>query len=191
MDDLAFVQRLSSADSEAVEAFETRFKGMLIHAFGRAVSKWRPERPVHADDYVQDFIGHLFSDQGRRLRTYSGRSRFSSWLYTVALRYFQRALSKLAHDRRGNSDLVDASDPNERSPEEQAIRSEELAHIRGVVHALPAEEQLLIQLFFVDGLNATEVARTLGSGTSAVRMRKKRILEKLRHTLLTQDGDSV
>ena len=138
---------------------------------------------MRADDFVQDFIGHLFSDGGRRLRTFSGRARFTSWLYTVALRYFQRALSQMAHDKRSEVSLESAVGTDHGTPEDHAIIAAEAALIRSLVGTLSMEEQLLIQLFFIDGLNATEVARTLNSGTSAVRMRKKRILEKLRLAL--------
>ena len=66
------------------------------------------------------------------------------------------------------------------SPEALTAAAEEALRIRLAVHRLPATDQLYIRLFFVEGLNASEVATTLGKGTSAIRMRKMRILEKLR-----------
>jgi len=188
LDDREFVQQLSMGDPRALRAFESRCRGLLMHAFGRAVARWKPERPVHADDYVQDFVGHLFSDGGRRLRTYSGRARFTSWLYTVALRYFQRALSQTRQDRRTVADHSSVQRIETHTPEDDAILAEDIQHLHTSLGTLSAEEQLLIKLFFIDGLNATEVSAAMGYGTSAVRMRKKRILNRLREALQDTHG---
>ena len=139
--------------------------------------------PIEADDYVQDFVGFLFSDGGRRLRTFSGKASFGAWLYTVALRYFQRALSKRARDRRSDAVLTALPDRNQRSPETAAFAAVEADRLRDAVQGLPQQDQLYVRLFFVEGLNASEVARTVGKQASAVRMRKMRILERLRRIL--------
>ena len=52
--------------------------------------------------------------------------------------------------------------------------------LRAVVGQLPELDRLYVRLFYVDGLNASEVARTLGKRPSAVRMHKMRLLERLR-----------
>lgn len=180
--DLRFARALADGDGATVIAFEGRYRRVVRHAFMTARKRWRPEVPIEVDDYVQDFIGFLFSDGGRRLRTYSGRASFGSWLYTVALRFFQRALSRHAADRR--SDAVLAALPEQRrSPEQAALAGLEADRLREAVQRLPEQDQLYVRLFFVEGLNASEVARTLGKGASAVRMRKMRIIEKLRVAL--------
>ncbi len=182
-DGVDFARALSEGEAKAVLRFESRYRRVIRHAFGRAYARWRPEVPVEADDYVQDFIGFLFDDRGRRLRSFSGRARFSSWLYTVALRYFQRALSKLARDRRSNAVLSLLPDPSPNDPQRLAEMGQEHATLRQALGQLPEGDQLFVRLFYVERLNATEVARTLGKGTSAVRMRKMRILERLRELL--------
>ena len=83
--DVSYARRLSDGDAATVLDFERRYRRVIRHAFGRAYSRWRPDTPVESEDYVQDFVGFLFDDQGRRLRSFSGRASFGSWLYTVAL----------------------------------------------------------------------------------------------------------
>ena len=186
-EDLVFAQALADGDSMAVLEFDNRYRPIVRHAFGRAFGRWRPDRPVELEDFVQDFVGFLFEDSGRRLRSFSGRARFTTWLYTVALRYFQRALSRLAKDKRSDIVLTAIPDQTRHNPEIQLQVSEDARRIRRAVTSLPADDQLYVRLFFFDGLNATEVARTLGKGTSAVRMRKMRIVEKLRAVLEAGD----
>ncbi len=189
-DDLNFARQLSDGEPVAVLRFEARYRRVIHHAFGRACTRWRPEVPVEPEDYVQDFVGFLFEDAGRRLRSYAGRASFGSWLYTVALRYFQRALSRLAKDKRSGAVLTELPDRGDRNPEALAAAALEADRLRAAVAQLSPEEQLCVRLFFVEGLNASEVARTLGKGTSAIRMRKMRILERLRMLLETDEGPS-
>lgn len=181
-DDLAYARALADADDAAVRTFERRDRLVVRHALGRALRTWKPEAPVEPEDLVQDFVGFLFEDGGRRLRTYQGRSSFKSWLYTVAVRWFQRQLARRRADRRGEADLGLRPD-GRHTPEGAAMAAQSAAAVRTAVAALPPEDQLYVRLFFVEGLNATEVAQRLGKGKSAVRMRKMRIIERLRGLL--------
>lgn len=182
-DDLAFARALSDGEATAVLEFDSKYRPVIRHAFNKAFARWRPSQPVEADDYVQDCIGFLFDDQGRRLRTYSGRARFTTWLYTVALRYFQRQFSKLVRHRRGNVLLSLVPDPDTVTPEDHVAHVQATSMLKQAVAKLPEQEQLCLKLFYVDGLNATEVALATGQSKSAVRMRKMRILDKLRGLL--------
>lgn len=189
-DDVAFARALAAGDRRTLLLFESRYRPVVRHAFSVARRRWRPEMPVEADDYIQDLIGFLFSDGGHRLGTFEGRSSFGSWLYTVALRYFQRAFARQVQDRRTDTVLSALPDARQRTAEHAAIAAHEAQRLRAAVHALPAGDQLYVRLFFVEGQNASDVARTLGKGASAVRMRKMRILERLRD-LLTQEDDAL
>lgn len=183
-DDLDFARRLADGEADAVLGFEARYRPVVRHALATALRRWKPEAPVEPDDVVQDFVGFLLGDGGRRLRSYKGHAAFGSWLYTVALRFFQRAMARKARDRRADpAVLTRLPDTGRNNPEALAALAEESARVRTAVQGLSGAEQLYIRLFFVEGLNATEVARTLGKGASAVRMRKMRILEKLRMAL--------
>jgi RNA polymerase sigma factor (sigma-70 family) len=188
--ELAYAAALARGEGWAVRVFEVRYRSLVGHALGVALRRWRPEAPVHAEDYVQDFVGFLHLDTGARLRSYQGRSPFGAWLYTVALRYFQRRLSRLAGDRRGEAAVVHLTDGEANGAEAQLAAAQEAERLRTVVQGLSAEERLLVRLFYVEDLNAAEVARTLGKGPSAVRMKKMRLLARLRGLLgLPPDED--
>ncbi len=186
--DLAFAAALAAGDAEALRGFEGRYRGLAGHALGVALRRWRPESPVSPEDLLQDFVGFLFVDGGARLRSYQGRSPFGAWLYTVALRYFQRRLARLSGDRRGEVVLAHLPEREDRNPEHQVAAAQEAERVRVVVAGLSADERLLVRLFYVEDLNAQEVARTLGKGPSAIRMKKMRLLERLRGLLGLPDA---
>lgn len=179
-DESAFVLALAEGQHDAVLRFDRQYRRVIGHALGVALRRWRPEAPVEPDDYIQDFMGYLFLDQGKRLRSFEGRSAFASWLYTVALRHFQRAMSRLARDRRSDMVLTRLPEREERRPDHLAAVAADAERLRAVVRDLPERDRLYIRLFFVEGLNASEVARTLGKRPSAVRMHKMRLLERLK-----------
>lgn len=192
MEDLAFVLALARGDASAMHTFEVRHRPLVGHAFGVAQRRWRPESPVQSEDYVQDFVGALFIDHGKRLKSYAGRSAFGSWLYVVSLRYFQRRLSQLVGDRRGDEVLDGLPDLGAHGAEQSLLRAEQAERVRAAVSSLPAEDKLYVRLLFVEDLNANEVARTLGKGASAVRMKKMRLLDRLRVLLgEEEEGESA
>ena len=188
-DDLRFAHELAAGDARAVLAFEGRYRSVVRHALGTALRRWRPESPVEPEDFVQDFVGFLFGDGGRRLSSYAGRASFGAWLYTVALRYFQRALARNTRDRRGDLDAVIRRLPDQqgRDPEFAVMAAQQAERLRAAVRTLPPSDQLYVRLFFVEGLNAAEVARTLGKGGSGVRMRKMRILAQLKELVDSEE----
>lgn len=177
-----FARALARGEVEAVRAFETRHRPLVGHALGVALRRWRPESPVHPDDLAQDFVGFLFTDGGRRLQSFQGRSPFTAWLYTVALRYFQRRLARVAPDRRADVE-PEARAADDHDPERALLASEDAARVRAAVAELPPEDRLLLRLFYLEELNAAEVAAALGKGAGGVRMRKMRLLDRLRAVL--------
>jgi RNA polymerase sigma-70 factor (ECF subfamily) len=189
--DLEFARALAGGEPEALLAFEHRYRSVVRHALGTALRRWRPEAAYDPEDLVQDFVGFLFLDGGRRLRSYQGKASFGAWLYTVALRYFQRRMARQVRDKR-SPDVVLARLPDRdgRDPEFATIAAREAERVRAAVKSLPPQDRLFVRLFFVENLNAAEVARTLGKGPSAVRMRKMRLLERLR-ALLGESSDLV
>jgi RNA polymerase sigma factor (sigma-70 family) len=186
--DLDFARRLAGCDPEALLAFENRYRPVVRHALGTATRRWRPEAACDPEDLVQDFVGFLFLDGGRRLRSYQGKASFGAWLYTVALRYFQRRMARQSKDKRADVVLTRLPDRDGRDPEFAMIAARDAERVREAVRSLAPQDRLFVRLFFVEGLNAGEVARTLGKGASSVRMRKMRLLERLR-TLLHEPDD--
>lgn len=69
---------------------------------------------------------------------------------------------------------------DEASPEYLALRQEEYAHLHETLRQLPALQQEILKLRFVNNMRCTEVATRLGKSEEAVRMILSRTLNQLR-----------
>lgn len=71
-------------------------------------------------------------------------------------------------------------EPEEQTPEQVALRSEEYALLRDYLLHLPAQQQAVLRLRFADDLRSPEIARRLNKSEGSVRMLLARALNHLR-----------
>jgi RNA polymerase sigma-70 factor (ECF subfamily) len=144
---------------------------------------------------AEDLTQEVFVKVSRALPTFRGESSVSTWLYKIAT---NTALDKLRNKSfrpvRQDGPLVtlDSLDWNEKaalpgvgesSTEQQAIRGEVNACIRGVIDRLPENYKTPIVLSDIEGLDDKEVAKILGLSLRAAKMRLHRARERLRKEL--------
>ncbi|HLG61049.1 MAG TPA: RNA polymerase sigma factor [Ktedonosporobacter sp.] len=70
--------------------------------------------------------------------------------------------------------------PEEQTPEQVALRSEEYALLRDYLMHLPEQQQAVLRLRFADDLRSSEIARRLNKSEGSVRMLLSRALNHLR-----------
>jgi RNA polymerase sigma-70 factor, ECF subfamily len=91
-------------------------------------------------------------------------------------------LKRMRTERRGSAALArlgtDEIDPAADSLS-SLIADEQRQRLREAMAGLPENDRLLLQLFYVEGLGAEEVARRLSLTAVAVRVRKHRLIARL------------
>ena len=150
--------------------------------------------PDDADDVAQDVLVRLAT----RLDRYTGRSRFTTWLYQVtrnaALGFGRQIASTFRLARRA------AAQQTEWAVREDAVGRLQESQVRGIVMALfqelPVRQREVFHLAEVEGLTAVEVAERLGMNPVTVRghlFRARRNLRSrilARHPELAEDRES-
>jgi RNA polymerase sigma factor (sigma-70 family) len=161
-----------------------------------------------SNDAVMDRYAYVLEqlrrDDFRRLRRYAsdGRGKFTTWLVVVVRRLCldqerarygrPRGGSPEQHrQRRDLADLIGVEvDPEllpapTSSPEDDAVRGELHAELRGAVASLDPSERLLLRLRFQDEVPASEIARIYSlPNVFHVYRRLNRICDRLRQALL-------
>ena len=145
------------------------------------------------EDLQQSVMGAFFERGCRRLSLYEGRNRasFATFVRVCATR---QTLDHLRQRRRRptlvdegersdeRSETLEHADPGS-GPEETVAARERLLRLRTAVASLPAREQLLVRLHFVEGLEVAGVARALDITENATHVLKSRVRAKLRAAL--------
>ncbi len=172
-DDLA-VSRFLAGDVTGFEVIVRRYSGMVFGLAARLVG------PLDAEDVVQETFLRAF----RALESFRGESSLKTWLYAIALNRIRVRRGTLARLRSlfaaGGSGptpdfslLDNAADPD-RSPEENALLSDQRRHLRKAVLDLPEEFRMAVVLRDLEGLAYEEVASVLAVPVGTVRSRLAR-----------------
>lgn len=127
---------------------------------------------VHNAQEAEDLTHDIFLKLFLSLRKFSGKSTFSTWLYSLTynfcLNYIQRNKPALnSHtDIEGLSEIPDNDDS-----ELLQIREDRLEK---ALEGIPVEDKMILFMKFQDDMSITDIASALGIGESASKMRIKR-----------------
>lgn len=126
--------------------------------------------------WVEDVVQEVFVQLVRRGRSFSGRSRFSTWLYGVALNVCRNHLRReqrhrltaaIADPDRALAELPDTS----LDPLESLERDEREALLRRAVERLTPVHRTVLRLRDWEDLSYDEIARALDVPVGTVRSR--------------------
>jgi RNA polymerase sigma-70 factor (ECF subfamily) len=133
--------------------------------------------PDTADDIAQEVLIGL----ERRVQRFDGRSKFSTWLFTVTRNV--ALTQRKRHERRAellSQRIVDETESAQADPD--ASRLAELA--MRYFEALPGKQRLIFELCDIGGETPAEVARRLGMEQSTVRAHLFKARRAIRARLL-------
>jgi RNA polymerase sigma-70 factor (ECF subfamily) len=163
-------------------------------AFARLVERW--EAPIQrlcarmtgdlhrAEDLAQEAFARVFS----RRRDYEPSSRFSTWLWRIAINLCHDELRR--RQRRPEGSLADSTSEEDPSgtdqlaspsltPSEVAERLEEAEWVRQALLRLPETQRTVVVLRHYEGLKFAEIAEVLGIPEGTVKSRMFEALERL------------
>lgn len=135
-----------------------------------------------AFDTAQD----AFIKAWRKLSTFKGESSFSTWLYRITANTAKDALKQRA-ERWKEAEVTEQLPSEQETPEESAVKNEELSQLRSALASLEPEFREIIILREFDGLSYTELSEHLGIELGTVKSRLNRSREKLREKIREQN----
>ncbi len=171
----------AGAFEELVELYQHRLVAVMNHLVGNA---------EEAEDLAQEVFLRVY----RTRKKYHPRSKFSTWLFTIANNL---ALNALRSRKRKPMVLLPAQDsgplgprPAERLVQDRGsgpmrrLERQELAdHIRRALEGLNERQRMAVVLNKFEDMNYTEIAEVMGLTTKAVKSLLSRARENLRVAL--------
>jgi RNA polymerase sigma-70 factor (ECF subfamily) len=183
--DTVLVAAAKNGNRNAFETLVERHEQKILFV-ARRITRTRED----AEDVVQQSFQKAFT----HLRTFEGRSAFSTWLTRIAI---TEALMFLRRSRGGREVLIDDLNGNEgttkglevpdSNPDPEAIYSqrEQAEMLSAAIDELPYGTRRAIQLRELDERSSEETARIIGISVSALKGRmfhgRRKLRERLKH----------
>lgn len=171
-EDSVLVERFLAGDRSAFEQIYSKYYDKVF-AISRGVLLDQDE----AADAVQEIFTLVFRHLGR----FDRRSRFSTWLFRVAVNRSIQEARKNRHKRR-NVDLTEAA--AKIAPEEPDTADPK---IQAALAQLSPNDRALLVLFYWEELTLNDIAASLGCGVNAAKTRLYRARERFR---VLYEGDA-
>lgn len=157
-----------------------------VQAFDALYRRWHPRwlrlarRLTGNADEARDVMQDASLTIARDIHKLRDPERFSAWAYTIIRRRAADHIRRAIRDRQVIADM----------PEPEAKKGPESAYsLRQALSHLPETEQLMLSLFYVEGLRGTEIAAALGIPLGTVKSRLSTARRKLKTQYETQEGE--
>lgn len=175
MNDGELARRCARGEASAWEELLRSSLDVVWRAVARVL-----ETEADVEDVVQSLFVKLLEEDGRRLRSFQGRSRITTWLVAVA----RRDALEYAEKRRRPS--PSGSPPPALDPALLLETAQDAQKVQDAVERLPARDRLLVRLIYMDGASYDDAARLLAVPVNSISPWLGRAKERLREIL--QDG---
>lgn len=177
MTDAELARRCAERDRGAWDSFVREHLDLVYRAVRHTLRTF-PEDDV--EDVVQSVFLKLLEDGARRLQSFQGKSRLSTWLVVIARR---TALDWLDRRRRAEALPARAILPPTDADPARCLENEEVRlRLRHAVDRLAPREALLLRLIYFDGASYEHAARLLNVPENSISpwiLRAKKKLEQI------------
>lgn len=173
--DIELLRAIALGDEGALGQLYDRYRLIL---FGLVM------RILHSRAEAEDCLQDVFLQVWRQASEFDeARGRPFTWLVTLARsRAIDRLRALSSRDRTAHEAAREVVEETSDAVED-AIRSEQSAVVRQALAALPAEQRLVLEMAYFEGLTQSEIAERLGQPLGTVKTRTRSGMTKLRELL--------
>jgi len=179
-DDQVYIDKVKQGDSASFAFLVDRYKHM---AYTIALRIMR-----NAED-AEDAAQEGFVKAYQQLHRFEGKSKFSTWLYTIVYRV---AITKLEQQRVATvpiqEELTETYSNSYQTNQLESLQvSDQQKYIKDAIERLPATEGLLITLYYLDEKSIREIEEITGLSESNIKVklfRARKVLEEQLRFLL-------
>jgi RNA polymerase sigma-70 factor (ECF subfamily) len=182
--DADIVRRIVEGDVNAFESLLTRYKDHVL----RIVKRHMPYQEV------EETAQEVFVRAYQSLPKYKAKGNFKQWLSAIAVRscydYWRKAyrsrevpMSSLGERHQDWLEAV-ISDQSDQSFREKSAQQEAIEILDWALGKLSAEDRMVMELVYLEGLSGKEAADLLGWSVANVKIRSFRSRKKLEKLLM-------
>ena len=174
LDDQFYLDKILKGDPASYAVLVNKYKDMV---YSIAIKILRD-----ADD-AQDLAQECFITAYQQLHKYQGRSKFSTWLYTIV---YRAAVTQLRQNKLDTTFIGDSVNEVSDSTNNQfdQLQSKQVGQqVRIAIDRLPQTEALLVTLYYINDLPIKEIQEITGLFKSNIKIKLFRARKKLEREL--------
>lgn len=178
LDEDKVIKAVKDGDSHAFKSLVDLYKDMVYTLCLRMV-----KNNMLAEELAQD----SFLKAYKKITSYRAESKFSTWLYRIA---YNTCLSSF---RKKSFSEVELMDHHHQSVSNTGLsqleREDRDRSLKMVLMQLSGDEQVLIQLFYLEELSVKEIAHITGLSDANIKVKLHRCKQKLREIIGEEHAD--
>jgi len=160
-------------ESQNVHFFNTLYERYSKKVYSKAFSILRSQ--AKAEDATQE----IFMKVLLNLAKFSGRSKFSSWLYSISYNFCVDAVRKAKKDVGVLVEDIGAyGDRTDDTINDTLIKETNVHRLKEVLDLIPAGDKAILLMKYLEEFSIKEICEVLDKSESAVKMKVKRAKEK-------------
>lgn len=176
-----------------------------IYAFEDLISKYEKKvyntvlRIIRDKEAAKDISQEVFIKVYKSLKNFNEKSKFSTWLYRIAVNTSIDELRK--NKNRYNNISLDNPDPehgntrqaefeisgSKDTPEEKLIKKEKIKELYKAINMLQEDQRILILLRDIQGLSYDEISDVTGIKIGTVKSKLNRARNALKELILQSE----
>lgn len=152
--------------------FDQLYGKYSTKVFSKCISLLKNE--THAQDATQDIFLKIFLN----LSKFGGKSKFSTWIYSITYNYCIDLIRKKKKDGNIFSDEMEkAPDLAEEVPD-SALLEMEVSRLKVVLETIPVGDKAVLLMKYQDDMSIRDISDALNKSESAIKMKLKRAKHK-------------
>jgi RNA polymerase sigma factor (sigma-70 family) len=179
-EDQAHIDRIKNGDLASYAYLVDKYKNMAFTIAVRVVADSFEAEDVAQESFIKAYL---------QIDNFQGKSKFSTWLYTIV---YRTAVSRLQQQKFKFASLDDEiGEEYAYDYSHTAIETLQLAErerfVKDAIQRLPKSESIVITLFYMNENSVEEISQITGLSASNIKVklfRARKILEKELHFLL-------
>ena len=166
-----YIQCVKAGDFRAFSQIVSDYQSMVFTIVSRIVNTRED-----AEDITQEIFIKVF----KSIHSFKEESEFSTWLYRIA---YNTTLSEIRKRKiiftSFEDDFSNMEDEEMNENIENLATEERIFYLEQALKSLPAEEALLITMFYLDNQSIEEISRISNLSQANVKVKLHRIRKKL------------
>lgn len=172
-------------ESQDSRYFDMLYSKYATKVYSKCISLLKDE--IYAQDATQDIFLKIFLN----LAKFGGKSKFSTWVYSITYNYcIDLIRKKKKHGNIFSDDIERAPDLEEEVPD-SALLEMEVKKLKVVLDSIPVGDKAVLLMKYQDEMSIKEISNSLNKSESAIKMKLKRAKHKAQKIYLEKFSSSM